>query len=236
MATVRTRGDVLDARFDNLSVAFQPLGAGDGATRTIDFQLDGNHAAAGVRIDIASDIGQYTLREEFEPGWSVTAVSGDGQSAAPGALVWENVTARTLSYRLSRDDAYFTGAATIAGRLQADDLEYSISGDSEIGGGVTPFVNEVLATPSFRMGSGLNGCTVRPENVEGPWIGECLGLNDATIIPAEGLLFRPTFGTRWSQASGLDERLSVAARRRFWSNAADPQSSQAVLAKVETDI
>ncbi len=235
MATVRTRGDVLEARFDDLAISFQKLAGETGARRSIDFRLEGGVATADVRLDIDLDQGPSTVREKFDPGWSVADVTEGGEAQDAGELLWTEVSARTLSYRLSRDDGYFASAARIDGLLEVGDLAYTIGGDGALGGAVTPFVGEVLATPSFRMGNGLDGCSVRPADVEGPWIGNCLGMSDATIRPAEGLRFRPTYQSRWSQAAGLDGGLSPQARGRFWSNPADPDGSEAVLARVEAD-
>ena len=229
MAGVRYIGDQLDARFDDLSVAYVPKEP-EGARRTIVTHYEGEGAVADVTIAIDVAGTASLVREQIDSGWTVSQVS-DGGVAGDG-IVWTNVTGRTLSYRLSRSDPYFESQATITGRLEVGGTGYAIGGDAVIAGSANPYVPEVLLTPSFSIGGNLDGCSVRPGNVNGAWIGECIGVQDANIIPYEGLSFRPAFGTEWSQASGLDPSMPMSARNRFWSNPDDPDRSSAVLAKV----
>ena len=221
-----------ETRFHDIRVT-HPLAGEVGATRTIQFEENGDTASALVTIAVDADQGPYTLREEFDPGWSVSDISGGGTYT--DALLWTGVSASALSYRLSRTGPYFSHQAFIAGSLELQGTPYSIDGDRVIPGSVTPYVSEVLITPSFRMPAGLDGCNVRPADIDAPWIGSCLGPSDATVRPAEGLRLRPTFGSEWSRAAGLDEGLGQAARNRFWSDADDPQGSAAMLARVQAD-
>ncbi len=229
MAGVRGVGDVLDSRFDDLRVSYVPREP-VGARRTIQTRFDGDRAVADVtlQLDIAGTAS--LVHEQFDRGWSPSNISDGGQ--AGDGIVWRDVTGRTLSYQLSRTGAYFESEGLISGRLEVGGTGYSIGGDALIEGAATPYVDEVLLTPSFRIGGNLDGCSVRAAQVNGPWIGECVGVQDSTIVPHEGLSFRPAFGTEWSQASGLDPATPPAARARFWSNPDNPERSLGVLAKV----
>ncbi len=232
MAGVRTVGDVLDARFDDLQVSYVPEEP-VGARRTIQTRFEGDLSIADVTLQVDVAGTASTIHEQFDPGWSPSNISGGGQ--AGDGIAWSDVTARTLSYRLSRNGPYFESEGLISGRLEVGGTGYAIGGDVLIEGSSEPYVREVLVTPAFKIGGNLDGCSVRAAQVNGPWIGECVGIQDSTIVPFEGLSFRPAFGSEWSQASGLDPTTPLAARSRFWSNPDDPARSLAVLAKVRGD-
>jgi hypothetical protein len=201
--------------------------AGMGATRTI--AADGSRAV-DVTVAVSDAGAPYTLQESFAAGWSVASATGS-PVVGPRTITWTNAGVAALSYRLVRTRPFTRDEGTLVGFLTRDAVTSLVAGERWIPGAVQSFVRELFLTPPLQLPG--SGCDLAETLMEGPWIGDGNGLTDETVIPRDGLTFRPSFHSSVSQAVGLSP-LEDAARAKFWT-VVNPSVALARFVRVQSD-
>ena len=178
---------------------------------------------ANIAVDVANGGQPYDIVETFDEGWTPSNITGGGVAAA-GSISWTNMSAGAVTYRLTRSDGWVARQGSVSGETVLGGTTFSVGGDSQISGGLTEYVPEVLITPALEIAGdgavnvGLHGCNMTPVEIEGPHIvGEDLDtgdeVNDANIVPYEGMSIALDYDT--SLASGINIGMSLAAETRF---------------------
>jgi len=187
------------------------------AVRTI---VTSGSTQADITIAINNGGAAYTLEETFDAGWAISNVVPAGTTGA-GSVKWTNVTAANLSYRLTRSGDFPSAQGKVTGKITLNAFTIPVGGDSQIGGGIPPFVYEVLLTPAYTIAGPLDGCTVTGTEINGAWITDGGTLTDTSIIPAEGLEYQVDFSGGSSQSDGLAPGLAPEGEDLFWVTPGD---------------
>ncbi len=225
-------GDATVFPENQLVVSANPPGIEGGAIRTIAVADQGIEADISVAVDRGGE-ANYSLTESFPAGWTVSDVT-EGGVAGANSVSWTNVTAASVSYKLSRETPCTPGDGTVSGSLELGADIFSVKGDAVISScTANPFVSEVLVTPSMKMAF-TEGCAVTVDEIEGEWItgdSEDGGIDDRSIIPREGMQILPEFGGD-PQVSGWDECMTGEGGDRFLTDPFDLVGSNGIIAKV----
>ena len=183
------------------------------AVRTITSGTGGEQSA-DVTLVIEESSLPYTIQEAIGFGWSVEFANGD-PVISERLITWREETAATLTYRIVRNRPFTKEEAGISGFISVDGITTLVAGDNVIQGESASSIHELLLTPPFSLPGG--GCEIPTSVMEGRWIGYAAAATDETIIPREGLEFRPGFNGPFSQATGLWP-LEGPARNKYWTS------------------
>jgi hypothetical protein len=179
-------------------------------------------------VDVAVSVigaATYSLLETFSSKWTASSPVPAGATIGAGLVQWNNISASTVSYRLTRSTAYTTVQGRLSGTLTVAGNPLRTAGATQI---PTAAVREMLLSPAFNIVAGSDGCTIGPVEIDGNWIGNS-DFSDAEIVPSEGFTWDPEYGSAACQATGLTTITNNAA---FWSVPGDIVSSSAVIARV----